>query len=84
MSNTIRLSYLFVYFMNIELYISFYIVCISILTIGALLKVLYRVFTKDYFGKLPRNNLLTRYLDTCAFVVAGNWDAVALVIGGRR
>ena len=54
------------------------------LTIGALLKVLYRVFAKDHFGKLPGNNLLTRYLDTCAFVVTGNWDVVALVIGGGR
>ena len=68
--------------MNIKLNIYFYIDCINMLTIGALLKVLYRVFTKDHFGKLPGNNFLTRYLDTCAFVVAGNWDVVALVIGG--
>ena len=70
--------------MKIKLYTFFYIVCISMLTIRVLLKVMYRVFSKDHFGKLPGNNFLTRYLDTCAFVVAGNWDAVALVIGGGR
>ena len=52
------------------------------LTIGVLLKVLYRVFSKDRFGKLRGNNLLTRYLDTCASIVARNWDVVALVTGG--
>ena len=42
------------------------------LAIGFLLKVVRRFFSKDHFGKLPGNNFLTRYLDTCAFCC--NWE----------
>ena len=42
------------------------------LAIGLLLKALCRVFSKDHFWKLPGNNFLTWYLDTCAFCC--NWE----------
>jgi hypothetical protein len=41
-------------------------------------------YDMEHFWKLCGNDFLTRYLDTCAFVVTGNWDAFALVIGGGR
>ena len=59
----------YLFFMNIKLY-TFFILFALVFTIGFLFKVLSRVFSKDHFGKLPGNNFLTRYLDTCAFV---NW-----------